>query len=123
MCNNKNGEGVKNSSSFSMKEMAGLDKPFTKEQKKRIYDGIIGTAAHNGYGETILETIKKCSDAIAELHEKVEDRKASNQYAGMIALAILSDLPISMALSCIALMKDVITLAAIETFTNNLHKK
>lgn len=123
MCNNKNGEGVKNSSSFSMEEMAGLNKPFTKEQKKRIYDSLIEIAASHGHGETMLETIKKCSDAIAELHEKVGDRESSDQYAEMVALAILSDLPVNMALSCIALMRNVIAITAMETFTNNLHKK
>lgn len=123
MYNNKNGEGVKNSSSSSMEEMAGLNKPFTKEQKKRIYDGIIETAASDGHSETMLETIKKCSDAIVELHEKVGDRRDSDQYAGMVALAILSDLPVNMALSCIAMMRGLITMTAMETLTNNLLKK
>ena len=129
MCNNKNGEGVKNSSSFSMEkmeEMIGLNKPFTEEQKKQIYDSIIEAAAHHGHGNTILETIKKCSDAIAELHEKVGNRKDSDQCAGMVALAILSDLPINMALACISLMRKVIILIVINStgeFINNLSKK
>lgn len=123
MCNNKNGEGVKNSSSSSMEEMAGLNKPFAEEQKKQIYDNILDTAAHQGHGETMLETIKKCSDAIAELHEKVGDREDSDRYSGMVALAILVDLPINVALACIDLMRKVIILTAAESFTRNFFKK
>lgn len=125
MCNNKKEEGVKNSNSSSktMEEAANLKGYFTTEQKKKIYDSIIELATNYGQGEIILETIKKCSDAVEELHKKVGKREDSNQYAGMVALAIICDLPIDTALVCIDLMKRVVATTMMENFIETLFKK
>lgn len=125
MCNNKKEEGVKNSNSSSktMEEAANLKSYFTAEQKKKIYDSIIEIATNNGQGETILETIKKCSDAVEELHKKVGKREDSNQYAGMVAFAIICDLPIDTALVCIDFMKRAVAATVVANFVETLSKK